>query len=312
MEGITAGALPRAIVAASGPRRNHRSARKARPIDRSRRTSQPTSRPGTSSHSSDATPCRRAAGPTRARTKEGATGRAGGARNKDTTTSKGGGQAHTRPGSTRNRESSHTRSSTRRAGPGAASRSQKHRGADKRTNRGSRHTASRSTADRRTRAPTITTGRETHTPTDRESTTATAGSPQRTGATPSPGLRVGAPSSCERQQEDHRPGNQALKASETTSGKRRPHATGGKHADQRRETGQGAYAPPRVSVQGAQANGQPRRRPGPPRRERAERQSVPGAEHDAAVWRRASARGLLDGRPERGRAARPSHLILPA
>lgn len=188
------GTQPREIGAASGPQRDHRSARKACPIDRSRRRSQPTSSPGTSSQRPDAPPCRRAAGPTRARTKEGATGRAGGARNKDTTTSKGGGQAHTRPGSTRNRESSHTGSSTRRAGPGAASRSQTHRDASKRTNKGSRHTASRSTTDRRTRAPTITTGRETHTPTDRESTTATAGSPQREDATAAPGLRVGAPS----------------------------------------------------------------------------------------------------------------------
>lgn len=43
--------------------------------------------------------------------------------------------------------------------------------------------------------------------------------------------------------------------------------------------------------------------------ERAERQFVPGAETDAAAWRRASARGPLDGRPERSRGARPSLVL---
>lgn len=228
MEGIIAGALRRAIGGASGPQIDHRRARKACPFVRSRRRSKPTSRPGTSSQRPDAPPCRRAAGPTPRRRQDGATGRARGAGNKGSTTSKGGGQAHTRPGRTKTRESSHTRSSTRRAGPGAASRSQPHRDADKRTNRESRHTTTTKSADRRTRAATITTGRETPAPKGRENTTATAGSPQRTGATPSPGLRVGAPSSCERQLEERKPGSQALKASQTTSGKHRPHATGGR------------------------------------------------------------------------------------
>lgn len=178
----------RAIGAASGQQTDHRSVREACPFDRSQRESRRANRHGTRSRPTTAHPAGGRRGPTRARTKEGATSRASRPRNKDTTTNSRGGQAHTRPGRDQTRESSHTRSSTRRAGPGAASRSQTHRDANKRTRKQTRKTTGRETTDRRTRTQTITTGRETPTPTDRESTNATAGSPQRTGATEAWGL----------------------------------------------------------------------------------------------------------------------------
>lgn len=77
-------------------------------------------------------------------------------------------------------------------------------------------------------------------------------------------------------------------------------------ASRRREARQGGAAPPRVSVEGATPNGHRPSRPVPPHGERAARQFVPGAETDTAAWRRASARGPLDGLPERSRTARPS------
>ena len=235
MEGIIAVALRRAIGGASGPQIDHRRARKACPFVRSRRESGRGSKPGTGSKTGPAHPAGGRRGPPRAggRTAQRAdeSGAACGRRGHDRESpnrENSRGSSHGEPG---RRESSSNRPSSTapradRGKPGTGS--QKHRDADKRTNRESRHTTSRETTDKRTRAATITTGRETPTPRDRESTTATAGSPQRTGATPSPGLRVGAPSSCERQPEDRRPGNQALMASETASGKHRPHATGGR------------------------------------------------------------------------------------
>ena len=51
------------------------------------------------------------------------------------------------------------------------------------------------------------------------------------------------------QQEDHRPGNQALKASEAASRKRQHHATGGRGTD----PGRGAVRPTRASVGAARA-----------------------------------------------------------
>ena len=200
MEGIIAVALRRAIGGASGPQIDHRRARKACPFVRSRRESGRGSKPGTGSKAGPAHPAGGRRGPPRAG------GRT--AQRADESGAACGRRGHDResPNRENSRGSSHGE-------PGR---------------RESRHTTSRETTDKRTRAATITTGRETPTPRDRESTTATAGSPQRTGATPSPGLRVGAPSSCERQPEDRRPGNQALMASETASGKHRPHATGGR------------------------------------------------------------------------------------
>lgn len=163
-----------------------------------------------------------------------------------------------------------------------------HRDADYRTKRGSRKSAGNKSADYRTGAGTNGTGRAAHTPKDTRESSGPTVHPQGTGAKTSPGLRVGAPRSCERQFEARRPGNQALKLSETASRKQRHHSSGGKRASSAqgdRPRSLRAAAPPGVS--GAQANGHAPGRPVPPREAHAKASARIRRAPAAASWKRA-------------------------
>lgn len=93
---------------------------------------------------------------------------------------------------------------------------------------------------------------------------------------------------CERQFEARRPGNQALKLSETASRKQRHHSSGGKRASSAqgdRPRSLRAAAPPGVS--GAQANGHAPGRPVPPREAHAKASARIRRAPAAASWMRA-------------------------
>lgn len=154
MPGIIAVALQRESAAGSGPQTDHRSARKARPFDRRKRSSWHTSSQRTGAKAGRAPHVGGRRGPTRAR--------------RD-----GGRNAPTRAREERAAGGKHRHQSTTSPRKG----SQRHRNAKSRTKRNSRSTASRARADYSTKSSSHNTGRAARAPRERESSRSHGGEP---------------------------------------------------------------------------------------------------------------------------------------
>lgn len=147
-------ALRRESVAGSGPQNDHRSARKARPFHRRKRSGRKAGRQRTGAKDRGAPHAGGRRGPTRAR--------------RD-----GGRNAPTRAREERAAGGKHRHQSTTSPRKG----SQRHRNAKSRTKRNSGSTASRARADYSTKSSSHNTGRAARAPKDRESSHSHGGEP---------------------------------------------------------------------------------------------------------------------------------------